>query len=81
MSVMLRESDGHLSGAPIRIHYKDVELAEPRKKCKVVVLSGSRRGLRGILKRTEGRDCIVDASATNQGLEMFKLSSVAWAHE
>lgn len=63
------------------MHYDSIKLAEPRKKSKVMVLSGTRRGFVGILKKTEGRDCIIDGSATNEGLGLFKLSNVAWMHE
>ena len=81
VSLVLRESDGQLSGGAFRVHYDSIKLAEPRKKSRVMVLSGPRRGFVGILKKTEGRDCIIDGSATNEGLGLFKLSNVAWMHE
>jgi hypothetical protein len=39
----------------IEIKYQDVQLAEPQKKCKVMVIMGKNKGQEGIVKMITGR--------------------------
>jgi len=74
--VCCRDGSGKL-GKLLHLHYGDIELAPPTKKCNVLVLAGAYIGKNGVVQSVKGRDAIVKFEHEMEG-KIMQLHKIAW---